>query len=330
MANPFFICYCIIKFDDWLRRQALKLPKITKLPAYLRRLRADVSTIQNALVEVQRHQHKAEETLETVQHTQSQLAQRLTEIDHVLNIIKRNKTTQSPAEVAGKTRFADDHTFDTFYIELENNFRGTEAEIKTKQRPYLKLFEGGAIDYKKFPVIDLGAGRGEFLELLEEQKIRCIGADLNESMVKSMKDKGFEAVKADVVDYLAAAKSNSLGAITGFHLAEHIPFEQLLLLIAEAYRSLAKGGFLLLETPNPENVTVGAFTFHYDPSHLKPIPPAILDFMAKFKGFRKTEILRRQPELTDKQIQAATSDKQIQDVLKRLYGPRDYALLAYK
>jgi O-antigen chain-terminating methyltransferase len=113
-------------------------------------------------------------------------------------------------------------------------------------------------------------------------------------------------------------------------LAEHIPFDQLLTLLAESYRVLSKGGVLILETPNPENVYVGAFTFHYDPSHLKPLPPAVIEFSARFKGFPRTEIVRFQPELTKEQIDIATKNTKLRDALQRLYGPRDYALVAYK
>jgi hypothetical protein len=100
--------------------------------------------------------------------------------------------------------------------------------------------------------------------------------------------------------------------------------------MAEAQRCLVKGGILLLETPNPESLFVGAFTFHYDPSHLKPLPPAIVQFSALFKGFEKAEIMRMQPELTEKQIKEATKNPTLQGALQRLYGPRDYALVAYK
>jgi O-antigen chain-terminating methyltransferase len=38
------------------------------------------------------------------------------------------------------------------------------------------------------------------------------------------------------------------------------------------------GGLLILETPNPENLVVGACTFWYDPTHIRPLPPAMMRF----------------------------------------------------
>jgi SAM-dependent methyltransferase len=179
-------------------------------------------------------------------------------------------------------------------------------------------------------VVDLGCGRGEFLDLLTEQGFKAIGVDMNEAMVKRAREHGFEAVLNDGISYLMEQQSGTLSGVTGFHLVEHIPFDQALLLMAEAHRCLAKGGVLLLETPNPESLFVGAFTFHYDPSHLKPLPPAVMQFAARFKGFRRADILRAQPELSEADIKKATTNPNLQGALRRLYGPRDYALVAYK
>ncbi len=286
----------------------MKLKSIKKLPDYLRDLKTNIDQLQEA---------------------QGDLRKKVNRIEHLLGAASfTGESKKSEAQVG--QRFADNHLLDSFYLELENNFRGLEAEIKDRQRVHLKLFTNSKVNFRKYPIVDLGAGRGEFVELLSDNKLRAIGVDLNESMVKRMKEKGREATQDDAIGYLAKAKSGSLGAVSGFHLAEHLPFDQLLTLIGEAHRALAPGGLLLLETPNPENLTVGAFTFHYDPSHLKPIPPAILDFMAKFKGFGRVEILRLQPEMTESNIVKATKDKNLQEIMRRIYGPRDYALLAYK
>jgi O-antigen chain-terminating methyltransferase len=253
------------------------------------------------------------------------------ELEHMISAPRRS----SPEKAAGTHRqagpelFAANHDLDAFYLEFENRFRGTEQEVKDKQTPYLKLFESASVDRER-PVVDLGCGRGEFLALLTENGFKTIGVDLNEAMVRRARERGLEAVESDAIGYLAEQSSGSLAGVTGFHLAEHIPFDQVLLLMTEAYRCLAKGGILLLETPNPESVFVGAFTFHYDPSHLKPLPPAIMQFAALFKGFERAEIMRVQPELTEAQIVEATRNATLQDALRRLYGPRDYALVAYK
>ena len=262
----------------------------------------------------------------------SEIRSRYSEIEHAIRAGAQSggakKTSTSP-DSAGEVLFADNHALDSFYLEFENHFRGSEKEIAEKQLPCIKILQKAKFD-KKLPVVDLGCGRGEFLDLLEHHGFSPLGVDLNGSMVEHARELGHKAEEADAISFLTSQKANSLGAITGFHLAEHIPFDHLLILLSEAHRCLAPGGVLVLETPNPESLYVGAFTFHYDPSHLKPIPPAIMQFSAKFKGFATAEILRTQPELSSSEIKKATENPILQDALKRLYGPRDYSLVATK
>lgn len=322
--------------------------RITKLPNYLRQLRRDVDRLYKLIEDLnykvltatktargledglndvrQELRHETQRVLDEVE----KMRLRNAEIEHMV-ITKKLSTTKTTSIKTPKTDelFADNHDLDAFYVELENFFRGSEAETQKKHLPYIKVLDKAKLN-KRLPIVDLGCGRGEFLELLAKDNYRPVGVDLNEDMVKRAKEKGFEAENVDAIGYLVNQPSNSLSGVTGFHLAEHIPFDHLLMLIAEAYRCLVKGGVLLLETPNPENLSVGAFTFHYDPSHLKPLPPAIIQFAAKFKGFERTDILRQQPQLTEAQIKEATKNSVLRDVLNRLYGPRDYALVAYK
>jgi O-antigen chain-terminating methyltransferase len=82
--------------------------------------------------------------------------------------------------------------------------------------------------------------------------------------------------------------------VSGFHIAEHLPFDVLQSLISEAYRVLRPGGLLILETPNAENVNVGTLSFHMDPTHNKPLPPGLLSFLPRFYGFYRHKILRLQ------------------------------------
>lgn len=316
----------------------MKISNIRKLPDYLRRLRADVDSLHDFYLGVNHRVFANTKSIQDLKKLNTELENKITnlnlqiiELEHMVRISSiRQKSSGVPNKV--KTQlFADNHLLDQFYLELENNLRGSESEIMQKQKPYIKRFSQAAIDYKKYPVVDLGSGRGEFLELLSQNKIRGIGVDLNETMVERMHKKGLEAVNNDAITYLRESKSSSLGGVVGFHIAEHIPFDQLIELVSEARRVLVPGGFLLLETPNPESLQVGAFTFHYDPSHLKPIPPALLEFTAKFRGFERTEIIRLAPEIDETEIKdLEKKDQHLADAYRRLFGPRDYALLAYK
>lgn len=314
---------------------------IAKLPDYLRNMHRNIDELYELFQKMNHEVTVMNHEITTLKDTENEhtttftneidkLRQRNAELEHMVRLNKAKATTSAKQnDQPSAELFADNHDLDAFYLEFENHFRGTEKEIQEKQKPYTELFKKSGLG-KQYPIADLGCGRGEFLELLTQSKLKAIGVDLNESMVQRAQDKGFDAVNDEAIHYLIQQKANSLAGITGFHLAEHIPFESLLTLMAEAQRCLVKGGILLLETPNPESLFVGAYTFHYDPSHLKPLPPAIVQFSALFKGFERADIMRMQPELTEQQIKAATKNTTLQDALQRLYGPRDYALVAYK
>jgi O-antigen chain-terminating methyltransferase len=230
-------------------------------------------------------------------------------------------TSKETGERTTSSLLANNHSFDKFYIEFENKFRGNEELIYDRQKnDHLKRFKN--IQGK---VLDIGCGRGEFLKLMKDNEIKAVGIDLNENMVKRCQDQGFEAVFGDAVEYLEKSKPNSLGAITGFHIVEHIPFEDLMELFESCYRATARGGFVLFETPNPENLIVGSCQFYYDPSHLRPIPPAVLQFMLEFVGF-KAEIVRLHPIKQD----SSHEDPVVQELSHQVFGPMDYAVVAKK
>lgn len=239
------------------------------------------------------------------------------------------KTTMLEEQCKRNGLLADDHDLDKFYIEFENNFRGTEAEIKERLRVYLDHFRATGINFDKNPVLDIGCGRGELLDLLKENNIRAVGVDLNEDMVKRCRERGLEAEWEDAFDYLRRQPEGSVGAITGFHIVEHIPFGQLLRLFTECLRALAPGGIVIFETPNPENIDVGSYTFYFDPSHLHPLAPDVLAFALRNRGFHETDILRLHPKGNDKEWESI-SDPHVAEVVKRFYMARDFAVIGHK
>jgi SAM-dependent methyltransferase len=231
-----------------------------------------------------------------------------------------------PTTSAGKKLQADDHMLDNFYVLFENHFRGSETDIRSRQEKYLPYLENSTLLKKNYPVLDIGSGRGEFIALLKEHGITATGLDLNESMVSLMKEKGLDGQLNDAYNYLRSCKSDSLMAITGFHLVEHIPFPDLLRIFTECYRVLAPNGFVIFETPNPENTTVGSNNFYIDPSHLHPLPPAVLQFALETRGFSNAEILRLNP--IKKTINHP--DPAVKKLMENFFGPQDYAAIAFK
>lgn len=179
-----------------------------------------------------------------------------------------------------------------FYTRFTNHFRGDKNAIKERLKVYVPLLAPIMACYPDAQVVDLGSGRGEWLELMQENGWPAKGIDTNESMAQECNESGLYVEVNDAITALQHTESNSLAAVTGFHIAEHIPFDGLVTLIQEIHRALLPGGVLILETPNPENLTVGLWSFHLDPTHIKPLPPPLLHFVATDTGYGKAHILR--------------------------------------
>lgn len=181
---------------------------------------------------------------------------------------------------------------DDFYLRLEERFRGAPEEIKQRLRAYLPTTAQVQAFYPQGLAIDVGCGRGEWLELMQEQGFEILGIDTNADMVKVCKNKGLKAECADAFERLATFESDSVAIVSGFHIAEHLPFDTLMALMQEANRVLKPGGLLILETPNPENLNVGLWTFYMDPTHRHPIPPLLLQFLGEEAGFTENRIIK--------------------------------------
>ena len=185
------------------------------------------------------------------------------------------------------------HELDSFYIEFEDRFRGKREDIKERVEVYLPYIEELSTIKDNIEILDVGCGRGEWLELLKDNGYnKAKGLDLNRIMVQHSKELGLNVIEADVIDYLKKQGNQSLSIITGFHIIEHLPLDILLKLFEESYRVLKNGGMIIFETPNPENLIVGAYTFYTDPTHNNPLPFSTSEFLIQYSGFKSTEIKR--------------------------------------
>lgn len=215
---------------------------------------------------------------------------------------------------------------DAYYVAFEAACRGSEEEILGHLRHYLVQVDQARQAGHR--AIDLGCGRGEWLSLLTEEGFRAVGVDLNIAMVEHCREHGLEARHQDALGALRALPDDSQALVSGFHIAEHLPFEVLYALVDEAQRVLAPGGVLILETPNPENLLVGSHTFYHDPTHRNPLTPTAMQFLLTYLGFGDVEVRRFNPYPADALVPG--DDPLTQRVNGHLCGPQDYAVVGRK
>jgi SAM-dependent methyltransferase len=225
-----------------------------------------------------------------------------------------------------------------FYSDFEERFRGTCEEIARRQSIYLPILEKAEIFKSNAPILDIGCGRGEWLKLLGQRGYKARGVDLNENFVLECQQKGLEIVSGEAIQYLHNQPPESFSAVTSFHVVEHLPFARLVEFVAEIFRGLRPGGVMILETPNPENITVGACSFYLDPSHLAPIPPALLQFISAQAGFASPCVARVNAETLGVPLaylpREASYSLQLNAVIHLLnqifYRSPDYSIIAQK
>ena len=211
-----------------------------------------------------------------------------------------------------------------FYRAFEDRHRGPRELIKARQRVYLPFIEPLRSIYRDAKAIDLGCGRGEWLELLQDAGFDARGVDQDDNMLAACRELGLNAAAADALAALKALPDESQLVVSGFHIAEHIQFSDLQTLVQEALRVLKPAGLLILETPNPENMVVGTVNFYLDPTHQKPIPPELLSFLPEYYGFAKVKVVRLQED-------KALSGKAWISLLDVLAGVSpDYAVISQK
>jgi O-antigen chain-terminating methyltransferase len=221
----------------------------------------------------------------------------------------------------------DDHALDDLYLAFENKFRGSPELISARSERYLPMMAATPAVASGGLVLDIGSGRGEWLSLLASQGHRCRGIDLNVAMVAAAQERGHDVISGDAIAYLQKLPDNSLGAITGFHIVEHLPFRVLIELLDQAHRTLMPGGAILFETPNPECLIVGACNFYYDPTHHNPLPPELMRFLAEARTFSSARVIRLDQDCDlDKPETGFTPV----DVNSWFQMPMDYALYALK
>jgi SAM-dependent methyltransferase len=222
---------------------------------------------------------------------------------------------------------AEKNIMDRLYLAFEDRFRGSREEIRERIRIYLPLISEAGVGTVEAPVLDVGCGRGEWLELLQDEGLKSRGIDLNSLMVEQCRTSGLDVIEADVLNYLRSLPDSSLGAVTGFHIIEHLQFEVLIAMLDETLRILRPGGVAIFETPNPQNVLVGSYSFYIDPTHRNPLPSPLVKFIMESRGFHKTEVVNLNPSKADRIKEDTETARHFNEYF---WGCQDYAVIGYK
>ena len=201
-------------------------------------------------------------------------------------------------------------------------FRGSEAYVAAGQQFYLPYFQG------RHHVVDLGCGRGEFLEFLKANGIQAQGVDWDPDSVSFCRQKGLDAAQGDLFENLAGLPDASLDGIFCAHVVEHLPVERVPDLVCLASRKLETGGVLAIETPNPECLVIFATNFYLDPTHVRPVPSAQLHFYMEENGFGAIEAHQRAPAAEVlPEIAELARVPGLAAFQKRFFGGLDYAII---
>lgn len=245
-----------------------------------------------------------------------------------LSVLLEALARQSPAthdrHVTEVAAIEEDHRLDPLYASFEDEFRGPPDEVRRRLQVYIPFLKEARITSD---VLDLGCGRGEWLELLESEAIAARGVDRNRIFVERCRRARLNVIEDDALVYLRSLPDESLNAVTAFHLVEHVPFEILIKLVDEIVRTLRHGGMVIMETPNPENFMVGSFSFYTDPTHRNPIPSRTLQFLVESRGLKTIEVLKLR-SWDEAKIEGDT------ELVKRFneyfYSAPDYGVIAGK
>jgi 2-polyprenyl-3-methyl-5-hydroxy-6-metoxy-1,4-benzoquinol methylase len=215
---------------------------------------------------------------------------------------------------------------ESMYDAFEAEFRGDAKAISQRAEVYLPIIKSVSAGIPEFPILDIGCGRGEWLQLLKGHGLAAKGVDSSRTFAEKVRAQGLDVEEADAIYYLTKAADGSAGAVTAFHIVEHLEMNALIALIREAFRVIRPGGVVILETPNPENIIVGSCSFYSDPTHRRPIPPQTLSFYLRHSGFSHVTVAGLAPlNLVDGPVSDA-----MKPIVERFNMGQDYAAIGYK
>jgi SAM-dependent methyltransferase len=237
--------------------------------------------------------------------------QALAELEERLTRVERRGTGGAPAQQTVAAQPAAAAVPD--YFAFEARMRGSTADVRERQRPYVDDFRDAA------PVLDVGCGRGELLGLLRDEGIEARGIDADADMVAYARGEGLDVEQADALAHLESLPDGSLGGVFAGQVVEHLPPAVLFRFLELAARKLRPGGLLVAETINPLS-PLALRSYFADLTHAQPLVPETLALLAAQAGFRDVQV-----RFLNAPRHADDVDERIREIL---FAPLDYAIVA--
>lgn len=219
------------------------------------------------------------------------------------------------------------NSFQPTIVALQEAVRTVELATQEQQSPYVQLFQGLS------PVVDLGCGRGQFLELLKETGIDAYGVDSDHLACAAARNKHLNILQGDLFDHLRQLPERSLGGIFLARVIEYLPSHLHLELVTLCSKRLKPDGVIVIETMNPDSDFPFGRNSSIDPSHFRPVYPEVLKSLLDSSGFRESRICILAPRVASvakggDQVGASANGGSTFPVAIPVSGAQAYAAIA--
>ncbi len=319
---------CVVRLSEGVMKIAALTERFNQIDSVNYHMSNSIAQQQKESQESEKHSRlKADQIQQEIGRNNNYLLQQQSKISDLIQQLQK-QAEPNVKEVLDELEQQQSHFLDLLYVAFEDKFRGAEEKIKQQVAIYLPYIK--RVYEKEHPVLDIGCGRGEWVELMQESGYQATGIDLNAVMVSQAKEKQLNVECIDALQYLKQLPDNALSAVTGIHIIEHLDFTYLIQLLQQVYRVLKKGGGVILETPNPENIFVGAQFFYTDPTHKNPIVPETMEFLLNYLGYGKIEVKRLHSYADISKQQGSPRDMSDDFKNNHFYSAMDFAVIARK
>jgi SAM-dependent methyltransferase len=212
-----------------------------------------------------------------------------------------------------------------FYFELQGRFQSSEPDDISRLEMYRSVIANLDPRIPDAPWLDVGCGRGKWLRIGSDAGYRVAGVDSNPASIAQCREAGFEVTQSDALDFLRTVDDRTFAVVSAFHVLEHVPFSYCLNLVFQIARTLKPGGVLLIETPHPANLLMAAEQFWLDPTHQRPIPLPLMEFLFEYCGLSLAHRFEINPRAEAEHLPFREVEL-VNRLDLLLFGPQDYAI----